>query len=129
MNIFGDKDKGSKHSHKREVHRGNYEDMMNDRKKKLPSIQKKIQELFENYDGGSVAIVMHRYDENGEVEGSDIAILGIDKPAGLIKLAKGLHAASEECVEMITKSGDPEMMMAAAVSMMEEIVNRHKEGK
>jgi len=126
MNIFGDKPKGTRNTKK---HYGNYEDMLKNKAKQLPKIQAEIQELFKDYDGGGVGIVINTYDENGDVDGHKVAILGVDKPGGLIKLAKGLHMASEECVETLTKNGDPEMLMAAAMEMMKEIVDRHEGGK
>lgn len=130
MQIFGsNKDNKPKGTRNVDTHYGNFEEYQKMKAKELPKIQKAIQELFEDYDGGGVAIVMNTYDENGDVEGHKVAILGIDKPTGLIKLAKGLHHASEEAVETLTKNGDPEMLMQVAMDMMSEIIDIHKENK
>lgn len=127
MQIFGNNGKG-KSTRKTEKHYGNYESYLKSKAEQLPKIQEEIQKLFADYDGGGVGIVINTYDENGDVDGHKVAILGVDKPGGLIKLAKGLHMASEEAIETLTNSGDPEMLMSAAMEMMKEIVERHEGG-
>lgn len=125
MQIFGNsKDNKPKGSRKVESSYGNYEDYMKEKAKQLPKIQAEITKLFEDYDGGGVGIVINTYDENGDVDGHKVAILGIDKPVGLLKLAKGLHHASEEAVETLTSSNDPVMMAEAALEMLREITGR-----
>lgn len=113
-------------SRRTEVHTGNYEEYIKMRAKQLPRIQEDIQKLFADYEGGGVGIVINTYDENGDVDGHKVAILGMDKPAGLIKLAKGLHMASEEAIESLQKSGEPGVLLEAAMEMMKEIVERHE---
>lgn len=130
MQIFGS-NKNDKPKATRNVSKnyGNYEDYQKSKAEQLPKIQAEIEKLFKNYDGGGVGIVINTYDENGDVDGHHVAILGVDKPSGLIKLAKGLHMASEECVETLTSTGDPEMLMQAALEMMKEITDIHKENR
>lgn len=126
MNIFNNKEPKKTGTRKTEIHKGTYEDFVKGKAEQLPKIQKEIETLFKDYDGGGVGIVINTYDENGEVDGHKVAILGVDKPAGLIKLAKGLHMASEEAIETLQKSGDPEVLLDAAMEMMRQIVERHE---
>lgn len=54
--------------------------------------------------------------------GSYVAIMGVDKPQGLLKLSKGLHIASEEVVENVVKNGDPKALASLAVDMLKEML-------
>ena len=123
LNLGGNKkDLGSK---KTEVHTGSYEQMQKTKAQKLPEILKEVEKLFEKYEGGGVAIVMNQYDENGDVEGNTIAIMGVDKPQGLIRLAKGLHVASEEVIDNLTTSGNPAALAGAVVEMLRDLLEDH----
>lgn len=115
---LGGKPKGSR---KTEHHSGTFEDMIKQRAAKTPEILKEIEHQFEDYAGGGVAIVINTYDENGDCDGHKVAIMGVDKPQGLIKLAKGLHTASEEVIENLAENSSPAAMLEAAMEMMKEI--------
>jgi hypothetical protein len=78
---------------------GDYEEMMNKRKKELPTINKSILEVMKGYDGEMIAIIRVHEDENGDVMGRSIFVGGVGKmEAG--------GAIVEGCTEIVSKVTD-----------------------
>lgn len=128
MQIFGsNKDNKPKGTRNVDTHYGNFEEYQKMKAKELPKIQKAIQELFEDYDGGGVAIVMNTYDENNNATGARMMVSGVDSVEGLVSLAEATHKASEEIIENIQQSGNPMAMMEAIMAMLKRKGHNHED--
>lgn len=119
MKVFDDDKSNSK------IIDGNYEAMLKFRAKKLPEIQKEIQDLFKDYDGGSVAIVIMKEDENGMPSGRHLYMAGVSRPEVQFMLGKVLNDASEDAIDCIMEQAkkSPEHLIAVT-SMMAEMLSK-----
>lgn len=107
---------------------GNYETMLKFRAKKLPEIKESIQDLFKDYDGGSVAIVIMKEDENGMPSGRHLFMAGVSRPEVQFMLGKALNDASEEAIDCIMEEAkkSPEHLIAVTkmmAEMLEQLTN------
>lgn len=84
--------------------KGTSQDLLKERADSTDGILDEVQKFFKEYAGGSVAIVMNTYDENAEVTGANVAILGVDDFKGLISLAEHLEKAKEEINDNLMKN-------------------------
>lgn len=102
---------------------GSYEDIQKHRAKQLPRIEKEVQAILKNYHGQGIALVVIEEDENGNPEGVHTLISGVGHPSVQIELAKKLHEASKEIIDLLlesaVKSGDLKTMLAVVEDIME----------
>lgn len=111
---------------------GSYEDMIKQRKKMMPQMQKTIEELFDNWSGEVFAIIKVKEDENGEPQGVDLVMSGAGTPESQIALSKGLDEASNEAIKLLAEGvaslDDPKDMMRAIKEVV-SLLNGNKEDK
>lgn len=102
---------------------GDFETMMKMRKKQLPDIEKSINDMLKDYDGGLVAVIRISEDENGKADGDSMFLGGVSHISTQIRMGKALSKASDKMLEMILEAckGDPKMMLGVAKEMMEEL--------
>ena len=125
INLNNDRDeKGRFKKSKVDKHHGTYEDMINERKKRLPEMSKEIEKFFDDWDGGTVLVVKVSYDENGDGIGAHEAILGVDKPENLMGLAKHLKEHTiGHIIEHVSDNSDPKTMLKIALKELEDLLN------
>jgi glucose-6-phosphate isomerase len=106
------------------VQTGTFEEMRKIRKQKLPDIQKEVQKIFENYDGGMVAIITVDEDENGYADGHHMYIAGVAHLSSQLAIGKGLSEATDEVRDMLIKSAkdDPAAMKVILKSLLKEVM-------
>lgn len=127
FNLGGDKKKAIKGSR---VERGTKQDLIKKRPIEREKLIPEIEQLLNDWDGGGLCIVYNKHDENENVTGAQIAVLGAEGIQGLIKLAKAVHSASEsiidDTVENMKGEGVEGMMalLAAAMDMHGDIFEK-----
>lgn len=99
---FGGKD--SNISDKSEIMRGGYAGMMKMRKEKLPEIQEAINEVFKDYDGGSLAIIVMKEDENGMPSGRHLFMGGVSRPQVQMAMGKALNDAASDAIDVLIEA-------------------------
>lgn len=101
---------------------GNYESMMKMRKKQVPAIEKSIQDIFKDYSGESVTIILQREDENGMPDHVSIVMAGVSRMECQIAMAKALDKASDKAMEVLIESakGDPKALIAIAKAVIND---------
>lgn len=107
---------------------GSYEKMLIERKKNLPNIEKSINELLEDYDGRSIAVIVIDEDENGDPTGSRAVITGVSSAESSIVLSKSLSENASDLLKTVVnhaaKSNDPYEML----QMLETLTKVAKKG-
>lgn len=94
----------SDNTDKSEVMTGGYEKMLKMREQKLPEIQEAINEVFKDYDGGSVAIIVMKEDENGMPSGRNLFMGGVSRPEVQIYMSKALFDASDDAINVLMEA-------------------------
>lgn len=89
---------------KSEVMHGGYEKMLKMREEKLPEIQEAINEVFKDYDVGSVAIIVMKEDENGMPSGRHLFMGGVSRPEVQLFMSKALFEASDDAVNVLLEA-------------------------
>jgi hypothetical protein len=111
----GKKDDGNR---KTKIFSGNTETLLRQRQKELPRLLGEVEELFDDWNGGTVCIVMNTYDENNNAEGAKVCILGVDDLPAIVAMTKAIHSAShqliEQTIESVSKDGSAAMMALVA---------------
>ena len=109
---------------------GGYPAMIKKRKEQLPKIQDNIQEILENYSGESIAIILMKEDENGDVTGSNMLMSGVSKVESQIRMAKALNIASNKAMDILMKGveGNPKARLQIA-SMLVDSIKEAQEDK
>lgn len=113
------KDKASK------IQAGTYEDMIKMRKKQLPELEETIQEVLKDYDGGMIAIMQVKEDENGMGEGHSVFIGGVGHVSTQIQMGKALMQASDQIRDLMIESakGDPKALKGILGALVEEMLD------
>lgn len=106
---------------KTKMSKGDYAEMIAMRKKTLPEIQKNVQEMFKDYDGGAMCIVIMKEDENGMPVGRSVLMGGVARPEVQIMLGKYLNDASTKAIDLLIEEAkkDPEHMLKLADSLLD----------
>ncbi len=89
---------------KSEVMHGGYEKMLKMREEKLPEIQEAINKVFKDYDGGLVAIIVMKEDENGMPSGRHLFIGGVSRLEVQLFMSKALFEASDDAVNALLEA-------------------------
>lgn len=119
---FNGKEDEKKIKNKTQVEMGSYVDMLKSREKRMPEMQKEIQEFFDNWSGETIIMVKTENDENGDPIGCHQVIMGVDKPTVLLSLARHLDHTQEHIMEQLMESGDPKLLATMAVDMMRDLL-------
>lgn len=114
MNIdFNKKNKSGK-VRESVMQRSDYEGMLKSRKEHLPHLQKGIQEIFKDYDGTSMAIIIVKEDENGLPVDTQVLMGGVARPVTQMYLGKALTEASKDVMNLLLEgaSGDVDKLLS-----------------
>lgn len=118
-----DKDKKTASVH---YMKGDYKNMMEEKKKKIPEVLKAIEEVFEDYDGSTVILLVNHTDENGHTEGTHQLVLGVDQPDGIIKIVKAMSETQENIIDLTIK-GASDMGGAALMALLSSLLDITKD--
>ena len=123
MNINFSNDKNG--TSKATMKEGTFEDMVKMRKKQLPEIQASIQEMFKDYDGGMVAILTVKEDENGHAEGHNLFIGGVAHISQQLQMGKAFSQASDQMRDMLIENaaGNPKALKAVLMGLVSEMIS------
>lgn len=121
------KSKGSK-TFISEVSSGDFEHMMKHREDHLPEIEKQINKVLKDYDGGSITIIVQREDENGMPDHTELLMAGTASIESQIAMAQAIRKAADSAMEVLMESckGNTSAMLRLAALMMDEIKEKGK---
>jgi tRNA/tmRNA/rRNA uracil-C5-methylase (TrmA/RlmC/RlmD family) len=123
---FGKKKKTNQDEHN--MFKGGYEQMVKERKKKLPELEAAINDVLKDYDGGTIAIITIKEDENGDAEGHSLFIGGVSKLETQIALGRSFIDASEEIRDKLLDvvKENPQAFGTVLSALLEELAKRAK---
>ena len=85
-----------------ETFTGNTQDLLRERAKQVDKITKKAEEMFEDYSGGGLVIVMNEHDENNEITGCRVFHAGVERMEGLFTLAQATDNIATEIMDELS---------------------------
>ena len=118
--------KASNKVNKTKVSRGNTQDLLKQRNEQRAKLIPEIEAVLNDWDGGGLCIVYNRHDENNNITGAQVMVIGAEHTGGLMKLAKAVHMTSKqiihETVESMSKEGVDGILdlMKAASELMDD---------
>lgn len=120
-------DKRNKGTQESEMFQGDYQNMLKERKNKLPEMQDAIQNVLKDWDGSSIAIVVMKEDENGLPEGAHSMMTGVSRAEMQVAMGKQLNMMSEEVMHMIVEAvkDDPKAMIEI-VKMVTKLIEQEE---
>lgn len=126
---FGRNDKKSNNVITSDLIEGGFEQMIKTREENLPEVEKTINKVLNDYDGGMIAIVRVIDDENGDPEAQQVFIGGVSHLGSQVKLAKGLNQAMDALRDSLLESckGNPKAMKALLKELTNELMERIEE--
>lgn len=105
------------------VQRGNKQDLIKQRPVEREKLIPEIEKVLDTWDGGGMCIVFNHHDENENVTGAQVMVVGAEGVSGIMKLARAVHNASEQIIEDTVNNMKSEgiegvmALMAAAVDL------------
>lgn len=105
--------------------KGDYKNMMEEKKKKIPEVLKEVQKVFENYDGSTVVLLVNHTDENGNTAGTHTLVLGVDQPEGIVKITKAMAETQDTIIDMVVK-GASEEGISAILALLSGLIDTEK---
>lgn len=116
MDIFNDND--LKES---SLEPASFEDMLKERKKAFDKIKQSVKETLKDYDGGMLAVLVMKEDENGMPSGAKVFLGGVGRPETQIELARALSQASDKALDIMLAEAkkDPIKFISLAKQLIE----------
>jgi hypothetical protein len=120
-----------KKSVKAELVSSDFEGLLKAQKKAIPEVQESIQEVFKDYAGTMVAIVVIKEDENGDPEGRAEFIGGVGTLKTQLALYKALDSAKDSVTSAVAKgmASNPDAGMETITDLVEQLRSALKKGK
>lgn len=109
MKLFNDSEEETREG---KAFKGNFKEMMDERKKALPKFEKAIQNKFKDYSGEMVAIVLIKEDENGDPESSEVFVGGVSTFETSMKMLESLNEVKDAITSQMAQglADNPGMM-------------------
>lgn len=108
---------------------GSVKDLEKQRKAKMAEFQDSINELFEDWTGAPITIVMVEEDEDAKPIGVKTLMAGAGRPESQMRMAKALDKASNKAVEILARGVaqlDLPDMLKAVGQVIEGFEERNK---
>lgn len=98
-----------------------FEDMLKERKKAFDKIKQSVKDTLKDYDGGMLAVLVMKEDENGMPSGSKVFLGGVGRPETQIELARALSQASDKALDILLAEAnkDPIKFISLAKQLIE----------
>lgn len=118
-----DFNKDNKKSIKAELVASDFEGLLKAQKETIPDVQDSLQEVFKDYAGTMVSVIVIKQDENGEPEGHAHYIGGVGTLKSQLALYKALDNAKESVTEAVGKgmASNPEAGMETITDLITEL--------
>lgn len=117
--------KGEGNIHHMEVKNTSLKNMIKAREEELPDIEREIEKVLSNYDGGAITIIMNTHDETGETTGHQQMTIGAESLKGLVYHAFYLEQASNHTVADLTDTLGKEDLSKILTSIVGEFAKDH----
>lgn len=128
MNLFDNNKKNVRTS----VQEGNFEDLINARKKALAEYEEVISGVFKDYDGSLVLIMRVEEDENADPTAVSTNVVGATTMAAQVRLIKSMDKIKKKLIDDMFDAvkDNPEAMVALALETIgREALEAFKKGK
>lgn len=103
-----------------------YDDMLKQRKEKLPEIRETLDNVLKDYKGEAITIVIMQEDKSGLPTGHQLFIAGVSRPEVQIDMGKALHNASRRTLEVLLEAvkHDPQALEALSEMLTNALKGR-----
>lgn len=117
---------GEKSENNFSIESGSFEYFLKTRAKKLSELQDAINEILKDYDGGLVAIVVMKEDEDGLPSGKQMFLGGVSRPETQLMMSKALGDASRKAIELLLEAvkKDPEQVVTITGQLLNFMENK-----